>query len=522
MSAPVPDNSDASTNNESLPSSAKGSDSEEAYAGNDSGSDVPTYRQPDPPATRRSLRTEALKSVNYSHKHHPQDYALPGFQHKAEQRRRTAARSIVNQSTSQTPKQRKRKAIVVDDSAGEHSDDGEEERSSPRPKKFRYIREGRPRMADDADEESNDESTDGVDAIAEETNRGLHIPPQGASGTNGGKTPTSSGRARATTMANTALDFMDDGAETSDSREDPSDDLRRLGTSMSSSQRRETRLGRAEPYDIHADASDDGFTLMEDQRQELVSANRVSQDVTTDAARDKTGTNSAHHLQPAKSGSAPNGEAFEQSQQGQSTSGLHKAPQDTKDPVSEFEEQFAATETRTTRTSCQKNLQPGPSALSISSREWSDQHGQPSQALDNIPSLESDNMPPTDGPDPEHESSSEPKFPGQTQLRHAHGGMSATPPDRITGEARADGCPTPIVSFDGKAYDLMPDKTVQRHRSNSQHMDTTRRLDLTPARSQRSKPTAEAPSSPKSGFSAITKDAANELLQTMERSSQRG
>jgi len=46
-------------------------------------SPLQTQRIPDPRASRHSARSEARKVVNYSRKHHPQDYGVPGFQHKA-------------------------------------------------------------------------------------------------------------------------------------------------------------------------------------------------------------------------------------------------------------------------------------------------------------------------------------------------------------------------------------------------------------------------------------------------------
>jgi hypothetical protein len=83
--------------------------------------DTSFEREPDTKATRRSARPEALKPVNYSKTHHPQDHLLPGYRNKAKRRRR---------STSAT-QPRKRKASsgtvvlssqTIADSDGDSSD----------------------------------------------------------------------------------------------------------------------------------------------------------------------------------------------------------------------------------------------------------------------------------------------------------------------------------------------------------------------------------------------------------------
>ncbi|KAK5117326.1 hypothetical protein LTR62_005943 [Meristemomyces frigidus] len=70
------------------------SDWDVSTTGNSHLSPIRTVRKPQ--ATRHSVRAQARKHVNYSAKIHPQDYALPGFQHKAQ----TALQSQAIESTS--------------------------------------------------------------------------------------------------------------------------------------------------------------------------------------------------------------------------------------------------------------------------------------------------------------------------------------------------------------------------------------------------------------------------------------
>ncbi|KAM0716851.1 hypothetical protein Q7P37_006703 [Cladosporium fusiforme] len=77
-------------------------------------------RKPDPRATRHSNRAEAQKSVNYSKSHHPQDYALPGFQHRAKRGKRKSV-SSTSRGKTDTPE----KGIVI--SGDEASSDSSEE-----------------------------------------------------------------------------------------------------------------------------------------------------------------------------------------------------------------------------------------------------------------------------------------------------------------------------------------------------------------------------------------------------------
>lgn len=79
---------------------------------------ITSTRAPDPRASRHSARSEAQKPVNYSRKSHPQDYGLPGFQHKAGQRHGSASHT--------TSKARlKRKSIVVNEDSAD--DDANQE-----------------------------------------------------------------------------------------------------------------------------------------------------------------------------------------------------------------------------------------------------------------------------------------------------------------------------------------------------------------------------------------------------------
>lgn len=95
------------SDNESSPSHSEG--------------ETPASRKPDPRATRHSNRAEAKKSVNYSKSHHPQDYALPGFQHRAKRGKRKSA-----SSTSRGKKATSDKGIVIsDDDASSDSSEGD-------------------------------------------------------------------------------------------------------------------------------------------------------------------------------------------------------------------------------------------------------------------------------------------------------------------------------------------------------------------------------------------------------------
>lgn len=76
------------------------SDSEpESFSGGDTGEEddlektpgTPFEREPDAGATRRSVRSEARKPVNYSKAHHPQDHLLPGYRNRAKRQRRSTS-----------------------------------------------------------------------------------------------------------------------------------------------------------------------------------------------------------------------------------------------------------------------------------------------------------------------------------------------------------------------------------------------------------------------------------------------
>lgn len=97
------------TSDDSLPSSAKGSDEESK----DSEVEILPARTPDPRATRHSKRAEAKKTVDYSRNHHPQDRSLPGYQHKARLLRRA--------------KKRARKQSLSERQSSPQPDDGQEE-----------------------------------------------------------------------------------------------------------------------------------------------------------------------------------------------------------------------------------------------------------------------------------------------------------------------------------------------------------------------------------------------------------
>ncbi|KAK5121472.1 hypothetical protein LTR85_005305 [Meristemomyces frigidus] len=117
---------DQETSDESEPSSAPDGGAEEADEIEDDDVEVdahvPTTRAPDLRASRHSARSEAQKAVNYSRSHHPQDYGLPGYQHKAKQSRDSSVRKKPNTSY-------KRKSIAED---GDNNDRDEEEEGNPK------------------------------------------------------------------------------------------------------------------------------------------------------------------------------------------------------------------------------------------------------------------------------------------------------------------------------------------------------------------------------------------------------
>lgn len=87
-------------------SSGEGTDSERTDEDVREELDEVTVRRPDPRATRHSARSEALKSVNYSKAHHPQDHSLPGYQHRAKRKKQS-------QRHSKPPKKRARTVETI-------------------------------------------------------------------------------------------------------------------------------------------------------------------------------------------------------------------------------------------------------------------------------------------------------------------------------------------------------------------------------------------------------------------------
>lgn len=131
------------TSDDSLPSSAKASDGESQ----DSEVEILPARTPDPRATRRSKRAEANKAVDYSRKHHPQDYALPGYQHKARLLRRAqkSARKLLSpelQSSPQPEDVQEKTVLDSEDDAEDLEQDTNEvpEKAPSKPRKRLRIR----------------------------------------------------------------------------------------------------------------------------------------------------------------------------------------------------------------------------------------------------------------------------------------------------------------------------------------------------------------------------------------------
>lgn len=106
MSASGPREDVDETTDETLPSSARGTDDEESEDEDEASSDEdsPSNRLRDPKASRFSSRT-AVKKPLYSTKHHPQDYALPGYQHKAKQLKHPSRSKKVKADASRKPKE---------------------------------------------------------------------------------------------------------------------------------------------------------------------------------------------------------------------------------------------------------------------------------------------------------------------------------------------------------------------------------------------------------------------------------
>lgn len=150
------------------------SDDESENESGESEADVPATRKPDPRATRHSTRSETQKLVNYSRAHHPQDHALPGFQHLAKRGRR---RSSATYGKKTTPDEE----IVVssDEEINDNCEDNETQvkassKSSPPRKRLKTL--GRVAVARIPPSLPRDESSNPVDAIIQ----GRHFaPPEG-------------------------------------------------------------------------------------------------------------------------------------------------------------------------------------------------------------------------------------------------------------------------------------------------------------------------------------------------------
>ena len=79
---------DDSDDSEPEPFSGGGTDDEDDA---DDMPETPFEREPDAGATRRSVRSEARKPVNYSKAHHPQDHLLPGYRNRTKRQRRSTS-----------------------------------------------------------------------------------------------------------------------------------------------------------------------------------------------------------------------------------------------------------------------------------------------------------------------------------------------------------------------------------------------------------------------------------------------
>lgn len=142
-----------------------------------SDTDTPTSRLPDPRATRHSTRPEAQKVVNYSKAHHPQDHALPGFQHLAKRGKRSLASSSKRRNANRENDAIEISSATVGDSSEDDTHSGLEEievRSSPPRKRLKTL--GRGERTPGARPKSSlprDESSNRVDAII----RACHFAP---------------------------------------------------------------------------------------------------------------------------------------------------------------------------------------------------------------------------------------------------------------------------------------------------------------------------------------------------------
>lgn len=247
------------TDEESLPSSARDADSDQEDEGPESSCelDLPTQREPDPRASRHSGRKAAQKAVNYSTKHHPQDYGLPGYKHKAKQQKRSHDSGQPNASRDS---QQREETTGAEEPA---SDDAEhllaEVVQPKRPRKsLRVLEEGREhtskakaRKRNPKKSENNettflpDMSTDAIDEMVDMVIAGSQLPQakqdrgdaEGMDSTsNNGltKTPTSSAGAGLKKTAQAALVQVPPSSMSSDAEEDPAGDLERIEGLVSS------------------------------------------------------------------------------------------------------------------------------------------------------------------------------------------------------------------------------------------------------------------------------------------------
>jgi hypothetical protein len=84
-------------------------------------------REPDAKATRRSARSEALKPVNYSKAHHPQDHLLPGYQNKAKRQRRSTSATQPRKKKTSSETVVLSSQIIADSDDDDDGSDADEE-----------------------------------------------------------------------------------------------------------------------------------------------------------------------------------------------------------------------------------------------------------------------------------------------------------------------------------------------------------------------------------------------------------
>lgn len=486
----MPHDNGAESEDESLPSSAGGSDS-----GGDTVADDPepasdsTPRRPDPAATRHSSRAEALKSVDYSAKHHPQDSRLPFYQRRAQRSRRQSTH--VSPQPQPSRRSKKRSGSTQADRSGEIGSTSPEPSSRPS-KKLRVLSDRRePKKTAGGKDKSKDSkakskiveavlvnsSTD-VDDIVELAIMGSQV---------SGKARGPSGVIEEHT-AQVSARREDHGTQPDDQQDeaidDPCHDLDMISASLddvvpgSEAGDLEDPLPGHHHSDNNSAAGDRAAPDEAAQRQEqqrttdhsLPGSSHGEDGVCTDAvATHHEGSSEcaaihSSNLKPVQLSSsstlaASKGNAGSRTASTSSTLVAAmdhiQAQADVFHPPSEFEEQLAITDNLTER------LEEGRDQISeaeIQDSDGCDQRSEAGYGMPRLEDVESDGLPSTNGPGPLYESADASMANGQTDKT-----PTATRPDsreaKTTSlQSNTHGYPSPLQSFDGTSSSRTPKK----------------------------------------------------------------